>query len=152
MKNGSPKQTNSYKEQDSYGFDIQPEDNIETQHKKVEATLARVLKAEAEWQPNGALHVLQRLPAIRRIKSTGKPTFFNGFAGVYGRARDNKALDPPYLGLDGGYHLPTTYGDGSEIPREYLERLLEISDDIGFLVPWKGGDVAVIDNYTAQVR
>lgn len=110
------------------------------------------MKAEAVWQPNGALHVLQRLPAIRRIASTGKPIFFNGFAGVYGRAKDNAALAPPYRGLDKKYHLPTTYGDGSPIPNEYLDRLLELSDEIGFLVPWQEGDVAFIDNYTVQVR
>lgn len=136
--------------QDSYGFDITPEDSPEIQRKKVEATLKKELGADAEWQPNGSLHVLQRLPAIRRIASTGKPTFFNGFAGVYGRARDNHALEAPYKGDDGKYHLPTTYGDGSEIPIKYLDRLLEISDEIGFLVPWQEGDVALIDNFTVQ--
>jgi hypothetical protein len=108
------------------------------------------LQAKAEWQPNGALHVLQHLPAIRRIGSTGKPTFFNGFAGVYGRGRDNNALEPPYRGIDKKYHLPTTYGDGTSIPVEFQERLLDISDGIGFLVPWQAGDVALIDNYTVQ--
>ena len=121
------------------------------QRAKVEAVLKKSLQAEAEWQPNGSLHVLQRLPAIRRIASTGKPTFFNGFAGVYGRARDNQALDPPYRGLDNKYHLPTTYGDNTPIPTKYLERLLDISDEIRFLVPWEAGDVALIDNYTVQV-
>ncbi|OBT60937.1 hypothetical protein VE03_09276 [Pseudogymnoascus sp. 23342-1-I1] len=135
---------------DSYGFDIQPGDSLEVQHSKVAAVLASKLQAKAEWQANGALHVLQQLPAIRRVKSTNTPTFFNGFAGVYGRARDNGALNPPYRGTDGGIHLPTTYGDGSEIPIEYLERLLEIQDEIGFLTPWQPGDVALIDNHTAQ--
>lgn len=122
------------------------------QHAKVEAVLKNDLKADAEWQENGALHVIQRLPAIRRIASTGKPTFFNGFAGVYGRAKDNNALESPYRGLDDKYHLPTTYGDGSPIPTKYLDRLLELSDEIGFLVPWQEGDVALIDNYSVQVR
>ena len=138
--------------QDSYGFDIQPDDSLETKRKRVEHVLKSRLQAEAEWQPNGALHVLQRLPAVRRIASTGQPVLFNGLGGVYGRQRDRKALDPPHRGTDGGVHLPTTYGDGSEIPRKYLERYLEISDEIGFLVPWEEGDVALLDNYTVQVR
>lgn len=117
----------------------------------MENVLKTRLQADAEWQHNGALHVLQRLPAIRRIGSTGKPVPFNGLGGVYGRQRDRKALEPPYKGIDGNYHLPTTYGDGSPIPREYLDRLLQISDDIGFLVPWQERDVALIDNYTVQV-
>lgn len=138
--------------QDSYGFDIVPGDSLETQREKVEHVLKTQLQADAEWQPNGALHVLQRLPAVRRVASTGQVVPFNGLGGVYGRQRDRKALVPPYRGTDGGYHLPTTYGDGSEIPIEYLEALLRISDEIGFLVPWEEGDVALVDNYTVQVR
>jgi hypothetical protein len=137
--------------QDSYGFEIRPEDPLEVQRGKVEKLLREKLGADAEWQSNGALHVLQRLPAIRRVGSTGELTFFNGFAGVFGRARDNQALEPPYFGIDGQYHLPTTYGDGSEIPPAYLSRLLDLSDEIGFLVPWETGDVALINNFTVQV-
>ncbi|CAK7224455.1 hypothetical protein SEUCBS140593_005575 [Sporothrix eucalyptigena] len=136
---------------DSYGFDIVPGDSLEEQHRKVEAVLRDRLQAEGEWQDrNGALYVLQRLPALRRVQSTGKPSFFNGLMGVYGRARDNNALEPPYKGLDQKYHLPTTYGDGSPIPYETLDKVLEIADSIGFLVPWQVGDVAHIDNYTVQ--
>lgn len=137
--------------QDSYGFTINQDDSLATKRDKVEQVLKTHLQAEAEWQPNGALHVLQRLPAFRRIESTGQIVPFNGLGGVYGRQRDRKALAPPWRGIDGGIHLPTTYGDGSEIPREYLERLLQISDEIGFLVPWEEGDVALVDNYTFQV-
>ncbi|CAK7215433.1 hypothetical protein SBRCBS47491_002487 [Sporothrix bragantina] len=136
---------------DSYGFDIKEDDSIEKQHRKVETVLRDRLQADGEWQDkNGALYVLQRLPALRRVASTGKPTFFNGLMGVYGRARDNQALSPPYKGLDGKYHLPTTYGDGSPIPYDTLDKVLEIADSIGFLVPWQEGDVAYIDNYMTQ--
>lgn len=95
--------------------------------------------------------MLQTLSAIRKVESTGQVVPFNGLGGVYGRQRDRGALEPPHRGIDGNYHFSTTYGDGTEIPREYLDKLLEISDDIGFLVPWQEGDVALIDNYTVQV-
>ncbi|KAL4787134.1 hypothetical protein BJX76DRAFT_345797 [Aspergillus varians] len=136
--------------QDSYGFTIAPGDTLSTQRAKVEEVLATRLQAQAEWQPNGALYVLQRLPALRRIASTGQIVPFNGLGGVYGRQRDRGALAPPWIGTDGGIHLPTTYGDGEEIPREHLDRLLKISDEIGFLVPWEESDVALVDNYTVQ--
>lgn len=87
---------------------------------------------------------------MRRIESTGQPVLFNGLGGVYGRQRDREALEPPYKGTDGGVHLPTTFGDGSPIPQKYLERYLVIQEEIGFLVPWEEGDVALIDNYTVQ--
>ncbi|KAF1952908.1 Clavaminate synthase-like protein [Byssothecium circinans] len=106
--------------------------------------------AKGEWQSNGALQVVQKLPAIRKIASTGKPIFFNGFVSVYGRARDNHALEAPYKGDDEKYHFPTTYGDGLGIPIKYLERLLKLSDEIGFLVPWEESHVSLIDNFTVQ--
>ncbi|KAJ0350595.1 hypothetical protein COL154_013239 [Colletotrichum chrysophilum] len=126
-------------------------DTLEVQRAKVERFLADRLHVEGEWQRDGSLVVLSRVPAIRRVASTGKLTYFNGLAGVFGRMRDQQALDPPHRGPDGRYHLPTTYGDDSEIPPEYLERLLEIGDEIQFLVPWEKGDVALLDNYTVQV-
>lgn len=112
------------------------------QHQKVEAELERTLKATADWQPDGSLHVLQHLPAIRRLVSTGEPTFFNGIGGIYGRARDLGTLDPPHRGSNGNYNLSTTYGDGTIIPYKYLDRLLEIANEIGLYIPWQAGDVA----------
>ncbi|CAI0651984.1 unnamed protein product [Colletotrichum noveboracense] len=135
---------------DSYDHEIKEGDTLEVQRAKVERFLADRLHVEGEWQRDGSLVVLSRVPAIRRVASTGKLTFFNGLAGVFGRMRDQQALDPPHRGPDGRYHLPTTYGDDSEIPPEYLERLLEIGDEIQFLVPWEKGDVALLDNYTVQ--
>ncbi|KAF5482988.1 Clavaminate synthase-like protein [Colletotrichum siamense] len=135
---------------DSYGQEIKEGDTLEVQRAKVERFLADRLHVEGEWQRDGSLIVLSRVPAIRRVASTRKLTFFNGLAGVFGRMRDQKALDPPHRGPDGRYHLPTTYGDDSEIPRESLDRLLKIGDEIQFLVPWEEGDVALLDNYTVQ--
>lgn len=128
-------------------------DDLATQRRKVEALLARELKATAEWQPNGALHVAQHVPAIRKIKSTGNSTFFNGLAGTYGSAKAAGALEPPYKIKNGpGYKLPSSYGDGTIIPSKYLERLIEIQDEIQFLVPWQATDVALVNNYTVQVN
>ncbi|EFX02219.1 taud/tfda taurine catabolism dioxygenase [Grosmannia clavigera kw1407] len=142
--------TIGWNRRDSYGFDIVEGDSTATQRRKVEAVLRTRQQAEGEWQANGALYVLQRLPAIRRIAATGRPTFFNGLSGVYGRQRDRQALAPPHRGIDGGVHLPTTFGDGTAIPTADLERLLQIQEDIRFLVPWQAGDVALVDNYTVQ--
>ncbi|CAK7219232.1 hypothetical protein SEUCBS140593_003821 [Sporothrix eucalyptigena] len=143
-----------YNWQDSYGFDIQEGDSIEVQHAKVEALLARDVQATAEWQPDAygdRLHVVQKVPAIRTIRSSGRRSFFNGLSGVYGNAKRAGSLLPPHKVQNGpGYKLPSSYGDGSPIPDAYHERLIEIQDEIGFLVPWQEGDVAVVNNYTVQ--
>ncbi|CAK7224395.1 hypothetical protein SCUCBS95973_005502 [Sporothrix curviconia] len=140
--------------QDSYGFDIKEGDSLEVQHAKVEKILHEENQATAEWQPDAygdRLHVVQHVPAIRTIRSSGKRSFFNGLSGVYGNAKRSGSLLPPHKVKNGpGYKLPSSYGDGSPIPDEYHERLIEIQDDIAFLVPWQEGDVAVVNNYTVQ--
>ncbi|KAI8207773.1 Clavaminate synthase-like protein [Colletotrichum sp. SAR 10_76] len=70
---------------DSYGHEIEEGDTLEVQRAKVERFLADRLHVEGEWQRDGSLIVLSRVPAIRRVASTRKLTFFNGLAGVFGR-------------------------------------------------------------------
>lgn len=95
---------------------------------------------------------MQHVPAIRKITSTGKATFFNGIAGTYGSAKAAGALEPPFKIKNGpGYKLPSSYGDGTSIPSKYLDRLIEIQDEIQFLVPWQPTDIALVNNYTVQV-
>jgi len=59
-----------------------------------------------------------------------KPSLFNLLAGIYGKGSDNDAPEPPYRGARGTYHMQTSYGDGTPIPVEYLEILLEIDENI----------------------
>lgn len=153
-KNDPEAEAIGYNWQDSYGFDIKEGDSIEVQNAKVEKLLRDDIHATAVWQPDAygdGLQVVQRVPAIRTIKSTGRRSFFNGLAGVYGNAKRSGSLRPPHKIQNGpGYKLPSSYGDGSDIPDEFHDRLIEIQDEIGFLVPWQEGDVAVVNNYTVQ--
>jgi hypothetical protein len=45
--------------------------------------------------------------------------------------------------------LPT-YGDGTPIPRDFVTRMLEIQDEITVKVPWKQGDIVLLDNHIVQ--
>jgi hypothetical protein len=55
-----------------------------------------------------------------------------------------------YMGWKGVRENPSsaiTFGDGSHIPKEGLERASELAEDFTFDLEWQDGDVAVVDNY-----
>jgi hypothetical protein len=130
----------------AFGRDIEEGDDIETMKKKAEIQAAR-LTPHFWWRDNDELEVHQHVPAVRRHPATGKPVFFNSLAGRYGTAYDRGATDPPYIGDDGMAFPPATYRDGTTIPKEYLHRTWEISQEIAVLIKTQPGDLALVDNY-----
>lgn len=88
--------------------------------------------------------------------------------GRFGITRDIGALEHPYIGRDGmtckffGFFvtaispvysrinfedLPSVYGDGTPIPREYLEKLANISEDLEINLSLEEGDLLLVDNF-----
>lgn len=56
-----------------------------------------------------------------------------------------QAIEPPFLGTDGGYHPIPRYGDGSVINIEQLEQAAEIVRQTQVVLAWQQGDVLVLD-------
>lgn len=83
----------------SFGQDFLPEDDDETRRKKAEVQVKR-LTDDFKWLDNGDLELVQHIPGLRRVPSSGKPVWFNGLVGRHGITRDIGALDPPYIGRD----------------------------------------------------
>lgn len=89
-----------------------------------------------QWQDDGSLRaVTPVLPAVLVLEN-GKKVFYNqliaaymGWAGV--REEPSRAL---------------SFGDGSAIPKEALERIAAISENFTYDLQWQDGDVALIDN------
>lgn len=132
---------------DSFGKEIDFEiDDFETKKSKAEIQIRR-LTEDFEWNDDGSVTVRQHIPAVRRHPASGLPVFFNGLNGRYGSSRDNEALEPPYVGKNGGIFLPSTYDDGEIIPFEYLKIVNRISREIEYNHEWEEGDLVLIDNY-----
>jgi Taurine catabolism dioxygenase TauD, TfdA family. len=93
-----------------------------------------------EWDSDGGVTVQHILPAIRTQPGTGIPGFFTGLAAQYDQRK--RHLDAGRLKT----YKPTTYGDGSPIPEEYLEVLLRVTQETRVLHKWQLGDVLVYDN------
>lgn len=90
-----------------------------------------------EWMADGSLKaVTPVLPAVVEM-ADGSEVFYN-------------QLIAAYMGWKGVRENPSsaiTFGDGSHIPKEGLERASELAEDFTFDLEWQDGDVAVVDNY-----
>lgn len=126
-------------------IDVQ-KDDMPTMKKKAEKQIRR-LTPHFEWLEDDRLKVEQYMPAFRRSPATGRPVFFSSIPGRYGTAFDRGATNPPYKGDDGMFFLPSTYGDGSTIPKEYLHKTWELSKECAVLVKTQPGDLALVDNF-----
>ncbi|MCJ1302223.1 hypothetical protein MMC08_005026 [Hypocenomyce scalaris] len=136
----------------SFGHEIKPEDDLTTKKKKAEKQV-QLLSHHFTWTANNDLELLQYVPGVRTHPGTGRPVFFNSIASRYGIALDAGATEPPYEGNKNvssfGFTrmLPTTYGDGEIIPKKYLHRIWELSQECAVLIKMEPGDLALVDNY-----
>jgi hypothetical protein len=92
------------------------------------------------WTAEGGLKATTPvLPAVIDL-GEGKQVFYN-------------QLIAAYMGWKGVRENPSsaiTFGDGTAIPVEGLERAVELSKKFTFELPWQDGDVALVDNYMAM--
>jgi alpha-ketoglutarate-dependent taurine dioxygenase len=88
-----------------------------------------------QWQANGSLKAITPvLPAVLDLGT--RKVFYN-------------QLVAAYLGWNGVRDTPSralAFGDGSAIPKDGLERIVELSKDFTFDLEWQDGDVALLDN------
>ncbi|KAJ9132116.1 Clavaminate synthase-like protein [Pleurostoma richardsiae] len=156
--NGPKDQTESARTtlRQSYGLHILDTDGTETARAKVEKEICRLPTATWAWEnrsetnPLGDLRVWQQLPAIRNHPRIGEPAFFNNIVSRFLTALSSNTLEPPHINKDGRYQPPAYYGDGTLIPRVYLESAVEIINETRSLVSWTAGDVLLLDNHAVQ--
>lgn len=93
-----------------------------------------------EWTENGALKATTPvLPAVIDI-GREQQVFYN-------------QLIAAFMGWKGVRENPSsalTFGDNTLIPTDALEKIVELSEQFTFDVPWQAGDVALVDNYMAM--
>jgi alpha-ketoglutarate-dependent taurine dioxygenase len=92
------------------------------------------------WADDGSLRATTPvLPAVIDL-GDNKQVFYN-------------QLIAAFMGWKGVRENPSsaiTFGDGTAIPVEGLERAVELSKKYTFDLPWQDGDVALVDNYMAM--
>ena len=90
-----------------------------------------------EWRSDGSLVATTPvLPAVRRLDD-GRAVFFNQLIAAFRGWKDSRN-DPSKA---------ISFGDGAPLDVEAVLRVCDIADELAFDIPWRDGDVALIDNY-----
>ena len=89
-----------------------------------------------EWLPNGCLRsTTPVLPAVMEVEP-GRRTFFNQLIAAFHGWKDSRNDQTKAV----------TFGDGSLLNPETMDRVAVIAEELTFDVPWQKGDVALVDN------
>lgn len=117
-------------------------EDLETQKKKAEEIVKLRVSPQFEWDEGHNLVVHQHTDPIRRYdRKNGEkpyPVFFNSIATYYAVAKANSW----------GFTTtkPLKYNDGEDIPKEFLEAVLQTSVDLAFNHSWEKGDIVIVNN------
>ncbi|MGB3464645.1 MAG: TauD/TfdA family dioxygenase, partial [Cyclobacteriaceae bacterium] len=125
---------------------------FETDDKKFLEEYCKKNDIETEWMADGSLKVSQARPALRTHPKTGKKLWFNQVDQFYPAIYGDEIYETLLMMVDNDKtRLPmySTYGDGSPIQKEYIEEIIKVLDEITIPVPWKVGDLLMVDNMTA---
>lgn len=89
-----------------------------------------------EWLPDGCLKATTPvLPAVYDL-GEGRKSFFNQLIAAFCGWKD--ARNDPSKAI--------TFGDGTPLDREAVMTAVQLAEELAFDVPWKAGDVALVDN------
>jgi len=102
---------------------------------------------DAEWLPDGALHVRQRRAAVVRHPGTGEDCWFNdvAFFSQWSVDAEERGVLLAAFGPD-GIPYNTSFGSGGPLGEPDWRRVLDAYDAVMSRVEWRAGDVLVLDN------
>nr|GMD35478.1 clavaminate synthase-like protein At3g21360 [Ipomoea batatas] len=108
-----------------------------TSDKSVAEERAAKLGMKLEWLDDGGVKtVMGPIPAIKVDKTRQRKIWFNSMVAAYTGWEDDRN-DPKKA---------VTFGDGKPLPAEIIHDCLAILEEESVAVPWKEGDVLLIDN------
>lgn len=112
----------------------------QTADRDVVEARCRALEETIEWLPDGSLRSISRvLPAIREEPRTKRRTWFNSIIAAYEGWKDVRN-DPKKAVM---------FGDGTPMDPDAMRILRHVMDEVAVAVPWRPGDVLVVDNHLA---
>jgi len=123
---------------------------FETEDRAAVEEFCRAGSIDFAWVEGGGLKLREVRPATAEHPQTGEEVWFNQAEGFH-----PTALDPEtYRALtaragEEGLRLNSFYGDGSPLEPAALEHVREVVRAESVTVPWREGDVLVIDNLLA---
>ncbi|CAH9056178.1 unnamed protein product [Cuscuta epithymum] len=109
-----------------------------TSDKSVAEERAVELGIKLEWLEDGVKTVMGPRPAIVLDKTRQRKTWFNSMVGVYTCWQDARNDSKKAV----------IFGDGNPLPAETIHDCLKIMEAESVAMPWKKGDILLIDNTT----
>ena len=98
------------------------------------------LNYEWKWLEDGSLKaVTPVLPAVLTLENNVQ-VFYNQLIAAY----------MGWKGVRENPSLAITFGDGSPIPKDGLDKIVELSKEFTYDLQWQDGDVALVDNEMAM--
>uniref|UniRef100_A0A803MLW3 TauD/TfdA-like domain-containing protein n=1 Tax=Chenopodium quinoa TaxID=63459 RepID=A0A803MLW3_CHEQI len=108
-----------------------------TDDKSVAEKRAAKLGMKLEWLEDGVKTIMGPIPAIKYNESRQRKVWFNSMVAAYTGWEDDRN-DPVKA---------VTFGDGRPLPAEVVYDCLKILEEESVAIPWKKGDVLLIDNW-----
>nr|XP_043611049.1 clavaminate synthase-like protein At3g21360 [Erigeron canadensis] len=104
-----------------------------TNDKKVAEERATKQGSKLEWVENGVKVITGPLPAIKLQEKSQRKSWFNSLTVCYISQKNAKFYD-------------SMLGNGESVPDDAMEDCLRIMEEECVAIPWKEGDVLLIDN------
>lgn len=123
-------------------------DTFETQDRKVVEDYCAENNIEYAWEGNN-LYLSQFGPGLATHPVTGERVWFNQanqFHPSHMQADVYKALKLMHSKNARKYPQYAFYGNGDEIPEAYLKEITDKHFEYAFKLPWKKGDILLLDN------
>jgi alpha-ketoglutarate-dependent taurine dioxygenase len=136
------------------GLDVSWQRFFGTEDRSVVEESCRKGGATCEWLSDNHLRVGQSCRAIRKHPVTGEKTFFNQVQLHHVHCLDPKTRES-LASIFGPEEMPrsVTFGDGTRIPDEAMDRIGEVYERYAVRFEWKAGDMVSLDNLlTAHAR
>lgn len=100
-----------------------------------------------KWEDNGGLTLSEVRPATARHPVTGEEVWFNQADGFHPSGIDRETYDQLIATMkEEEFRLNSYYGDGAPLDLAALNHAREVMRRETVLVPWRAGDILILDN------
>lgn len=120
----------------SFGRNIDHEsDDIDVQKAKAEEVLKADVSEDFEWLESNDLRVYQHTRPVRQYVNGKYNVLFSSLPTYYQQMKAR-----------GDGKITIKYDNGDLIPTKYLDKVLELSEELQYLHQWTEGDLVFVDN------
>ncbi len=129
------------------GFGLSWQDSFRTTDRAALEEYAKKNVMDVEWKDGDRLRTYQARPAMTRHPKTGEMLWFNHIAFWHKSSFTpdvREALSTEFEDKDFPYFI--SYGDGSPIGDDVVEKLRDAYQKEMVVFPWRAGDLLMLDN------